>query len=392
MTRGPALTDEDWGFGLPKPREALPAILVPARGQPSLLAHVPADEGLLSAEDVEDERELVRGAVSDGTKLAYGSDWAKFAAWCAAEDRSPLPASVETLRGYLLHLKRTPTRQTGKPAVPGSVGRALAAIGWFHRNSPGLEDYAGTNAARLRLLLKGIRRVLKVRQHGKTPLLCPQVMEAAKGIPHTLPGQRDRCLLLLGSAAGLRRSEFSDLLLSDIEFRPEGLEIRFGRRVPRATKGDQEASKDPFVIVYKAPYWGSECPVEATREWFETVGIKPGDFVTASMDGPILRPLDRYGHARAKPLADAGVALVVKKAARLLGLNETLYSGHSLRSGCATSMALEDIPVDVIRTHLRQENIKTTLGYVQRGRAYKDSAWAWVGRKASESIRLPTTA
>jgi site-specific recombinase XerD len=365
----------DWGGpGTPEPAPPPEVQIVPSgekKEKPGPVARYEHDP-LLPADLLEDEKELVKLALSDNTKKAYMKDWVKFAAWCAAEDRQSLPASVETLRGYVTHLYRTPTRQTKKPTAPGSIGRALAAVAWFHENS-GILDYSGTKASRLRLLLKGIRRKLKARQTGKDPLPCAQVRDAARRWPRdTVSGLRDRCLLLLGSAAALRRSEFTSLLISDLVFSPEGLIVHFGRLEARATKGDQEASKNPTVVVPRGMgAWGDACPVRAAEEWIATMALPEGS------DGPLLRPVDRYGHARSKPLTDAGVAVVVKKAAKQLGLNRTLYSGHSLRSGCATTMANEDVPIDVIRVHLRQKNIQTTIGYVNRARSFKDSAWSF---------------
>ena len=71
------------------------------------------------------------------------------------------------------------------------------------------------------------------------------------------------------------------------------------------------------------------CPVRAYRKWIAAAAIT---------EGPIFR------HFHNQKMGDCGitpqvVALILKKAAERVGLDATELSGHSLRSGLATTAA-----------------------------------------------------
>src|SRR5664280_1314929 len=59
---------------------------------------------------------LVAAARAANTRTAYGSDWARFAGWCAQRDLAALPATPATLGAYL-------TAAVTDPAGP-AAGRA----------------------------------------------------------------------------------------------------------------------------------------------------------------------------------------------------------------------------------------------------------------------------
>ena len=55
---------------------------------------------LISAETL--AREYIAQAKAPNTRRGYRADWAAFTAWCQANDLDALPASAETLVGYLV--------------------------------------------------------------------------------------------------------------------------------------------------------------------------------------------------------------------------------------------------------------------------------------------------
>jgi site-specific recombinase XerD len=386
------LTDDDWGIGdggaTPEPTPEPP---------PPSTALVPVeedDEPLLPARLLAEAERLAQRDLADNTKRAYGQDWGTFERWCREQGRSPLPASVGTLAGYLTHMATTPTRQTGKPARPVSIGRALAAIAWVHTQK-GVQEPA-TAAASLHRLLRGIRRELGTRQKGKAPLVWSQVKTAAMKLRIDIYGgssppmpnaiqTRNRAILLLGFAAALRRSEHAALKVSDLEFKPEGLVLHVGGlEEARATKGDQEAA-GAVVHVPRQPSEGLECPVVAAEAWVKLLWLHgvdkmraqepPPEGVVQPAEGPLYRPISRHGTIIDRDVSDATIARVVKGAARLLGLNANDYSGHSLRAGFATTAAEAEIDLDLIRTHMRQKSVQTTIGYVRRAQGFTANAF-----------------
>jgi hypothetical protein len=164
-------------------------------------------------------------------------------------------------------------------------------------------------------------------------------------------------LLLIGFAAGLRRSELASLEVAQrdgaagwIEQMPDGLAIRLA-----FSKTDQDAQGDTVGV----PYAGAEdiCPVRAYQAWLEKSGISAG---------PVFRPITRHGKMGSGTLGSAAVAIVVKRAVVTAALAEGMttadaaamaesFSGHSLRAD-------------------RHRSFNTTAGYIREGRLFKGSS------------------
>jgi integrase len=85
--------------------------------------------------------------------------------------------------------------------------------------------------------LKGVRRAIGTAQHGKAPLLTPDIRWIVKSCPKSLTGARDRAIVLIGYAGAFRRSELADIDFADLSFSKDGLVIDL-----RRSKTDQEAS------------------------------------------------------------------------------------------------------------------------------------------------------
>jgi integrase/recombinase XerD len=65
------------------------------------------------------------GAYSENTLRGYRADFALFEDWCRKSARSPLPASPETIAGFIAHDART--------SLPSTLRRRLAGIRKIHR-------------------------------------------------------------------------------------------------------------------------------------------------------------------------------------------------------------------------------------------------------------------
>jgi site-specific recombinase XerC len=143
-----------------------------------------------------------------------------------------------------------------------TLQRRLVAIRECHR-------YAGfdldTSSVAFRDTWKGIRReesrARPVRK--KSPLTTVTLRRAIRALPDTLIGHRDRALLLIGFAAGLRRAELATLEVRPrdgapgwVDHMPDGLAIRLAY-----SKTDQEATGDTVGVPYGAS--ADFCPVRA---------------------------------------------------------------------------------------------------------------------------------
>ncbi|MGK5550600.1 hypothetical protein ACSNOI_03215, partial [Actinomadura kijaniata] len=157
-----------------------------------------------------------------------------------------------------------------------------------------------------------------------------------------LSAVRDRCLLLLGWFAGMRREEFARLAVDDLELREEGLRIHLGR-----TKTDQEGIGRVVDVPYAPPELAWLCPVRATLTWLQASGRRAhlrqgrrprtGDAAAAP---PLLSGITAGGNVRATALSDRYVAETVKAAAADAGQPPEVVAqlaAHSLRAGIATA-------------------------------------------------------
>jgi site-specific recombinase XerD len=83
--------------------------------------------------------------------------------------------------------------------------------------------------------------------------------------------------------------------------------------------------------------------------------------------GPVFRPVFKGGRVADARLSDRAVAEIVKIYARRVGLDPTLFSGHSLRAGFLTSAAQRGASIFKMMDVSRHRSLDTLSGYV-RGR------------------------
>jgi site-specific recombinase XerC len=220
-----------------------PNVLVPVVA----IAELPA---VVLALDIEKAADLARQEKAQATRRAYVSDFAIFRGWCAGRGVSALPATPESVAGFL-------ACEVDRGIRPSTIGRRVAAIRYAHK----LAGHAvPTDDERVKATVRGIRRSLGTAPHKKTPATAERVIAMALGTGDGLKGLRDRALLLLGFAGAFRRSELVALDCEDIEENETGLKITI-----RHSKTDQEGEGATIAIVR-----GSiACPVEALKAWRE---------------------------------------------------------------------------------------------------------------------------
>lgn len=176
-------------------------------------------------------------AYASATAAAYRRDWGQFTVWCHSTGQRPLPAPARTLARYA-----TVLADTGLKVA--TIERACAAVALAHR----LADHDGpTLHPDVQQTLAGIRRELGTAAEQKRALVREDLARLVAGCDEDLRGRRDRALLLVGWAGGLRRGELAALIIDDLVDDPDGLVVRLAR-----SKGDQEA-KGRLVGVRYAP-------------------------------------------------------------------------------------------------------------------------------------------
>ena len=283
---------------------------------------------------VETARDYARAAASENTLKAYAKDWVHFARWCRMRGTDPLPASPELIGLYIVDLA-APAGRAPALSVP-SIERRLSGLAWGYAQRGERLDRKDRHIA---TVLAGIRR-----KHARPPVqkaaILPEDLRALLAtLPHDLRGLRDRALLLIGFAGGLRRSEI--------------VSLDHGKDDTPESGGWVEVLDGGLLITLRGKTGWREveigrgssdqtCPVQALTQWLHFGRIDFGPiFVAVSRDGLRATP-DR--------LSDKHVARLIKQCVRDAGLRPelsekervALFSGHSLRAGLASSAEVDE--------------------------------------------------
>ena len=274
------------------------------------------------------------------TLRAYRSDFLDFKNFCLDLYFSYLPTNNKAISLYLTHLSKTSKFSTLK--------RRLASINVIHKLKG---HYIDIKNPLIRNNLDGIKRRIGIYQKGKKPLLINNlykiidVIESNK-INNYIRSVRDKAILLLGFSGGFRRSEIVKLKKSDLDFVREGLKINIAK-----SKSDQYGEG----MIKAIPYFNNKkyCTILAVQDWL-SVNKKENDFIF--------------------PYSDKMISLIVKKYLNLIGLDGNLYSGHSLRSGFATSAAASGADERSIMTMTGHKSVEMVRRYIKEENLFKNNA------------------
>jgi len=272
------------------------------------------------------------------TLRAYQADYKDFGRFCIRHGFKSMPTEPKIISLYLTHLSQTSKFSTLK--------RRLASISVIHRLSG---HYIDVKHPVIKENLMGIKRVKGSYQKAKKPILINDLKLIVNVIDKDLNEERkarNRALILVGFAGGFRRSELVAILFEDIDFVPEGVKI-FIRRSKTDQSGEGMTKGIPYFT--KSEY----CPVMSLKNWLEKSKIKSGKIFDMS---------------------DKSVALTVKKYTAIAGLDSNKYSGHSLRSGFATSAAelgAEERSIMAMTGHKTTQMVRR---YIQEANLFKNNA------------------
>ena len=313
-----------------EPRAEAPSPL-PTVGSPRLPAHLDAL--------ADRARGYVEAASSTNTRRAYASDWKHFASWCRRQGFSLMPPDPQTVGLYITALASgadtgTPT---GKKKSVSTIERRLSSLTWNYAQRGLSLDRKDRHIA---TVMAGIRNKHAAPPRQKEAVL-PEDLIAMLETLHrgTLRGLRDRAMLLLGFAGGLRRSEVVGLDVGRdqtedasgwVEILDKGMLVtlrgKTGWREVEIGRGSSDAT----------------CPVVALQTWLKFARI---------VHGPLFRRVTGQGKAvGSERLNDQEVARLVKRTALAAGVRGDLpegqrgklFAGHSLRSGLASSAEVDE--------------------------------------------------
>ncbi len=308
-----------------------------------------------------------RAARADNTRRAYRSGVAAFTEWCAVHAQVALPAAPATVAAFL-------AAEAGRGLAVNTLRLRHAALRYLHL----LAGYPPPTASPLvSATFAGIRRAHRRPLRKKTALVVESLRAALKAIPDTLPGLRDRALLLVGFAAALRPSELARLDIAALTRHEDGIALFLPWR-----KNDQEAHG---TTVWLPAGQTDLCPVTALEAWLAAAGISEGPLFRrlwllppprlrrgAKPTGPRrarpedrLQPVaDRY-RIGTNPIDTDSIALIVKKWTGRAGLDGAAFAGHSLRRGAISSGVAQGVHIARLKQFSGHASLKSLEEYVE---------------------------
>jgi integrase len=292
-------------------------------------------------------RDYARASSSTNTLRAYAADWRHYCAWARRQNLPALPPDPQVLG---LYIAACASGAAGpKPCSVRTIERRLSALTWNFAQRGQPMDRKDRHVA---TVLAGIRRTQGRPPEQKEAVLPEDLLAMIATLDlGSLRGLRDRAILLVGFAGGLRRSEIVGLDCRPkdglsggwIEFFADGLLLtlrgKTGWREVEIGHGSSEAT----------------CPVVALQTWLKFARIA---------HGPLFRRVLADGRSvGAERLTDKHVARLVKGAALAAGVRADLtegererkFSGHSLRAGLASSAEVDERYVQKQLGHVSAE-------------------------------------
>jgi len=260
-------------------------------------------------------------AAAEKTRRAYGGDLAHFAQWCAGRSLSPVEVDARVLRRYA-------AQRSQEGLSPASLARTVASLRSFYRM---LREHGlvASNPAELLTLPKRPRSL----PHVLRPQELGQLLDR---IPQTTPLElRDRAMLELAYACGLRAEELVTLTTDSVDFDAEQLRI------------EGKGSKTRLVPV-------GEPALRALTRYLERA-----------------RPALAHDDERALLLSKSGRPLSTSDVRRRLriwstraGLGGAVHP-HALRHSFATHLLNGGADLRAIQELLGHSSISTTQVYTQ---------------------------
>ena len=281
----------------------------------------------------------LKNSKAANTLRAYQADFKDFSTFCAKNGLNYLPTEPKILSLYLTHLSANSKFSTLK--------RRIASISVIHKLKG---HYLDTKHPIIMENLLGIKRTKGSHQKSKKPILINDLRLIINAINQTNQIKkrkiRDKAIILIGFSGGFRRSELVNLIHDDVEFVNEGVKIFIKR-----SKTDQSGEGMTKAI----PYFDNQlfCPVVSLKNWMNISEIKSGKIFDIS---------------------DKSIALIIKKYASLSGLDPNKYSGHSLRSGFATSTAESGAEERNIMAMTGHKTSQMVRRYIQEANLFKNNA------------------
>ena len=294
----------------------------------------------------------LQNSKANNTLRAYKSDFSDFSLFCVKNGFKSLPSDPKIVSLYLTYL-------SSKDAKMSTLKRRLVSIGVIHKLKG---HYLDTKHPSIIENILGIKRRKGSIQIAKKPLIINNLKKLINVIDQQkrkeIKKLRDRSIILIGFSGGFRRNEIVSLDYEDLDFVTEGLKINL-----RRSKTDQFGEGFKKAL----PYFDNNqyCPVVSLRKWLE---------VSKIASGPVFRRFTKGSKLSNSRLTDQTVALLIKEYLQLAGIDSKNYSGHSLRSGFATSAAESGVEERNIMAMTGHKSTEMVRRYIKEVNLFKNNA------------------
>ena len=294
----------------------------------------------------------LQNSKSNNTIRAYKSDFNDFGLFCAQNGFKSLPSEPKIVSLYLTYLST-------KDLKMSTLKRRLVSIAVIHKLKG---HYLDTKHPSIIENIMGIKRRKGSIQKGKKPLLINNLKQIIDAIDkennEEIKKLRDRSIILIGFSGGFRRNEIVSLDYEDLDFVEEGLKIGLKR-----SKTDQFGEG----AVKGLPYFENSqyCPVLSIHKWIEISKIN---------SGALFRRFTKGSKLSDNRLSDQTVALLIKAYLKIAGIESRNYSGHSLRSGFATSAAESGADERSIMAMTGHKSTEMVRRYIKEANLFRNNA------------------
>lgn len=288
---------------------------------------------------------LTHKKYAKNTLLAFKNDWNNFILYCESHKRTVLPASVDTVHGFI--------ELMAKKRKLASLKRYIVTIGLVHRCHALPDPCVHTE---IRLVMRK-QRIDKHDDYNNARAFRDDHLQQLLTLFETSPKVkdiRDMAIWAVAFEAMLKRSELSDLTVDKLETDSKGLIY--------ITLGDR-------VIPLSA------IASNALQRWI-TIGIIDTDY--------IFRRIDRHSNIGVLPLDHSSIYRVFRRASEELGLPaNVIFSGQSPRVGAAKDLSDAGLSISEIQSHGRWKSPAMPAQYVgntekrdqEMAKFLKDKPW-----------------
>src|SRR6056300_754238 len=285
----------------------------------------------------------LQNSKANNTVRAYKSDFNNFGLFCAQNGFKSLPSEPKIVSLYITHL-------SSKGIKMSTLKRRLVSIGVIHKLKG---HYLDTKHPVIIENIMGIKR-----RKGSIQKLKKIINVIDEYNTENIKKFRDRSIILMGFSGGFRRNEIVSLDYDDLDFVDEGLKINLKR-----SKNDQFGEG----LLKGLPYSSNSyyCPVVSIKNWLN---------ISKITSGPLFSRFTKGSNLTENRLTDQTVALLIKQYLDLAGIESKNYSGHSLRSGFATSAAEAGAEERTIMTMTGHKSTEMVRRYIKEANLFKNNA------------------